>query len=386
MSPRVSPVSFLKLSADVASFYGFKSLREIEKEIGRSQRVPRAASSFATATHLCAVRSSLRPQEPVLAFYATPAPSHPPAGMRAALPAGRQGEVGEFGLCAVGSNDLGEILVLKTISAIATEWGAPVARIRLNALGDRDSKERFTREMGAHVRRRAPEFDETCRETLERNPLAAACTHEQCRAVLSEGPRSVNYLSEKSRTHFRQMLEQIEGLGLPYEIDDSLLGDERGAQVMFSLDLQAPDATVIASMGGRFDDYMRRQLNRKDGSAVSASIYFRKKGAGRSSFAVASPTRAPKVFFVQLGSRAKLQGLTVLDTLRKARLPVSQSFDTSKLSPQLNAAGTTGASYLIIMGQREALDGTVIVRTLKNGSQTIVELNSLPRFLKTLRV
>jgi hypothetical protein len=36
------------------------------------------------------------------------------------------------------------------------------------------------------------------------------------------------------------------------------------------------------------------------------------------------------------------------------------------------------------MGQREALDGTVIVRAADNSAQTTLGLTQLPRYLKTL--
>jgi histidyl-tRNA synthetase len=64
---------------------------------------------------------------------------------------------------------------------------------------------------------------------------------------------------------------------------------------------------------------------------------------------------------------------------------VSQSFDASHLSPQLTAAKELGVTYMLIMGQREALDNTVIVRSTQNSSQTIVGVAELPRFLKNLR-
>ena len=382
MSPtRISPVSFLKLSTDVASFYGFSSVRQIEQETRQARKpIPRSASPFAAVTHLCAVRAAT-PQEPVLAYYATPTPSHAPKGLNAR-------ETGEFGLCSVGGDPSGgEIVILKTVSTIVSEWGAPVARVRLNALGDRDSKERYAREMSAWVRRRANEFDEACRQSILRNPTAAHhCEHESCQSALRESPRSVNYLSEKSRSHFRKMLEQVEGLGFAYDIDDQLLGDEREQHVVFALDLEAPDATIVGSFGGRYDDYLRRLAGRKEAAAVSASIFFRKKGAASGTFKLRAPVRPPKIFFVQLGPLAKLQGLAVLDMLRLGKLPVSQSFDASRLSPQLNAASATGVSYVIIMGQREALDGTVIVRSLRNSSQTVVQLVALPRFLKNLKI
>jgi histidyl-tRNA synthetase len=71
--------------------------------------------------------------------------------------------------------------------------------------------------------------------------------------------------------------------------------------------------------------------------------------------------------------------------LRRAHIPVLQSFDSTKLSPQLTAARQAGVSHLLIMGAREALDGTVLVRTMDDSSQTTVELRELPRYLKTLR-
>jgi len=377
----VSPVSFLKLSSHVASFYGFRNTRELLRGLKRVDR-PKIISPSASVAiaHLATAAGAARPQEPVLAFFATPSPAHLPGNLLSR-------ETGEFGLCVVGTKEsVGEMVILKTISAIVSEWGAPVARVRLNALGDRDSRERYTRELFSYVRRRTPEFDAACQENLAKNPFAAyRCAHTTCRALLSEGPRSVNFLSEKSRAHFRAVLEQVEGLGFSYELDDLLVGDDREQHIVFAVDLKEPDATILGSTGGRWDEYLRRTTGRKEGAVASASIYFRKKGAARSNFTSPKKTRSPKVFFVQLGSLAKLQGLSVLDMLWRAGVPVSQSFDSSRLSPQLGLAGGIGVSHVLIMGQREALDGTIIVREVKNSSQTIVELAHLPRILKSLR-
>jgi histidyl-tRNA synthetase len=387
---RISPVSFLKLSADVASFYGFRNLREVGRSLKPAERprVSLAAPSFSATAQLCAAAERTS-QDPTLLFYATPSPT---ALHTRALLENKHNETGEFGLCVVGTKEsIAEVTIIKTISTIATEWGVPLARVRLNALGDRDSRERYTRELISYVRRRAQEFEPACREALLSDPFAAHhCTHERCRALLAEGPRSLTFLSEKSRAHFREILERVEGLGFDYELDDLLVGDEREQHIVFALDLREPDATIVGSIGGRWDEYLRRlggrpQRQGSEGGAVSASIFFRKKGAGRGTFSLSPKSRAPKIFFVQLGARAKLQGLAVLEMLRRARIPVSQSFDSSRLSPQLSAAGGSGVSYVLIMGQREALDGTVILRETKNSSQTIIEISHLPRVLKSLR-
>jgi histidyl-tRNA synthetase len=378
---RLSPVSFLRHCADVASFYGFRPMREVEKGLG-ARRGRGGFHSFTTSTEACAARvTAERGSEPILAFYATTAPTHVPLGVSPR-------EVGEFGMHVVGSQEsLGEIVLLKTLFSIMNEWGGRVSAVRINALGDKDSKLRFERELSAYLRRHTNELDAFCKKAMGENVFSCFnCTNEACRKLLAEGPRAINFLSEKSRGHFREVLEYIESLGLPYEVDDLLMGDDREPRVVFALELSDQDATVIAGVGGRYDEYIRKMTSKKDSAIVSASLFFRKKGVTRSNLPTQQKAHQPKIYFVQLGLRAKLQGLMVVDMLRAAQVPVAQSFDAQNLGTQLQCARDQGVKHLIIMGQREALDGTVIVRSMQNSSQTIVPLTTLPRFLKTLKV
>ncbi|HYF12806.1 MAG TPA: His/Gly/Thr/Pro-type tRNA ligase C-terminal domain-containing protein [Candidatus Paceibacterota bacterium] len=322
----------------------------------------------------------MRPQEPVLAFYATPSPAHTPSTIPSR-------ESGEFGLQVVGTAEsVGEIVILKTITTIAREWGLTIARVRINALGDKDSQLRFLRELSVHIRKHIERLPEAERKTILGDPfLLYRMREDVVREILAEGPRPMHFLSERSRGHFRSVLEHLEHLGLPYELDDLLAGDERGPHISFALDFDDSDTTVFAAIGGRFDEYFKRETRRKDSSGVGASIFFRKKGAGRQHFTMQPVVRKPKIYFAQLGLRAKLQGLTVVDMLRSANIPVLQSFDANRLSLQLATAQQLGVSHLLIMGQREALDGTVIVRSTRNSAQNIIAITEVPRFLKTLR-
>lgn len=380
---RPSPQKFIKHAADVASFYGFRPAKDIERaaKAVKGQGFERMRShNFASISAMCTGLHAAKP-EPALAWWATHAPSY----LHPSLETPR--EFGEFGLHMAGvAESVGEVVLLKTLSTILTDWGTPALRVRLNTLGDRDSKLRYARELTFYFRKHAHALCEECRGSTTHSPLAPfSCQNEQCRALSAGAPRAMNFLSEKSRVHFRSVLEHIEKLGLPYELDDLLVSDERESQILFAFDLKEPDATVGTAVGGRFDDHVRKQTGRKEASGLSASVYFRRASLPASSFAAPIAVRAPRVFFVQLGLRAKLQGLSVIDELRAAQVPVMQSFDAAKLTPQLEAARAAGVSHLIIMGQREALDGTVIVRELNNSAQQVVQMAALPRFLKSLR-
>ncbi len=378
--------SFLKHASDVASFYGFRPVREIERTLTDRDQGPNLVRrrnslySFATASAVSAARAHAHPQEPVLAFYATPSPAHTPLHAPAK-------EIGEFGLQVVGTPEsVGEVVLIKTTAMIVREWGLTVTRVRMNALGDRDSQQRFTRELMLHARKHLSRVDPDCRDEAIRDPyMLYRCGKDACREVMLEAPRAMHFLSEKSRGHFRSVLEHVEHLGLPYEIDDTLVGDERGPHLAFALDFGDEDATIVGATGGRYDEYLRRETRRKESVGVGASIFFRKKGSTQNNFMPPSKMYKPKVYFAQLGLRAKLQGLTVVDMLRAARVPVQQSFDTAHLGNQLAAAREVGVSHLLIMGQREALDGTLIVRSMQNSAQTTIQIADIPRFLKTLR-
>ncbi len=387
-----SPAQFLEYAGDVASYYGFRPLRDIDPALFRAHAGGRrGALSFADAVVFGAQCVAVRQNEPMLAYYATPSLSHPPAEIS-------RREAGEFCLQVAGpSQGLGEILVLKAATAILSEWGVPAARIRVNAFGDRDSRERFSRELSNFIRRRfgseSEGLAEDERQKLLGNPFGVYTSASPVvRESLCDAPRPLHFLSERSRTHFKELLEYLDQTELPYEIDDTLGGDEREPRIAFHIDIAGPGETpgaseniVISSSGGRYDDFVARLAGKRENSTVHASIFFRKKSSGHLSF-VPSARERPKMYFIQLGVRAKLRGLEVVDILRRRHIPIAQSFDTAHLGEQLAAAQKTGVSYILIMGQREALDGTVIVRRVRNSSQQIVALNTLARFLATLRV
>ena len=381
-----TPQEFIAHAGSVAGYYGFKPLRDVDPQ-GFKSVVGRALPTFDHAVRVCAGSPTMREREPVLAYFASPTPSAMPEGFSAR-------DTASFDLHVANvPQALGDTIVIKTTVAILQEWGAPIVRVRINALGDRDSRERHARELTAFVRRRfATEHDNPAHEA-ERRAIIEQPSHlyhsKACFAedALAEAPRSVHFLSERSRAHFKELLEHLENIEVPYELDDTLRGDDREARIAFHIDLDESegDNVVRGGMGGRFDDHVARLVNRRDYPTVHSSIFFAKHKLPRTAFVQAEIT-PPRLYFIQLGIHAKLCGLAVVDTLRHAHIPIAQSFDTTRLSPQLHAAESTGVPLVLIMGEREARDHTVIVRRVSNSSQTAVPIGELSKYLRGMKV
>jgi len=68
--------------------------------------------------------------------------------------------------------------------------------------------------------------------------------------------------------------------------------------------------------------------------------------------------------------------------LRKAKVPIAQSLAKDSLSVQLALAEKAETPFALILGQKEALENTVIVRNMDNRSQDTVKIDKLAEYLK----
>ena len=68
------------------------------------------------------------------------------------------------------------------------------------------------------------------------------------------------------------------------------------------------------------------------------------------------------------------KSLKLLEEFRKARIRTAESFGKDSLKAQLNKADKLGAQLTLILGQKEALEGVVIIRNMKTGKQDTVKL------------
>ena len=77
---------------------------------------------------------------------------------------------------------------------------------------------------------------------------------------------------------------------------------------------------------------------------------------------------------------------TIIDTLRQHNIQVYQSLGRDKLAMQLSMAEKHPITHTVLIGKKEALERSVIVRDMKTRSQDIIMITELPGYLKKLKV
>jgi histidyl-tRNA synthetase len=151
-------------------------------------------------------------------------------------------------------------------------------------------------------------------------------------------------------------------------------------------DENGKEREITITGGGRYDYLAKMMGSKKDVPSVGTALGMERimmfPECKRLSPRIMKP---PKVYFIQLGFEAKLKSLCIMETLRKARVPIYQSLSKDSLSVQLGLAEKMEIPYCIIFGQKEAMDNTVIVRNMSNHSQDTVKIDALSDYLKHLK-
>lgn len=287
--------------------------------------------------------------------------------------------------CVGAPHAMAEALLLVVTDAIAAEAGLPRRVLSINSIGSLDSSNRFIRDVSAFLRKHIDSISPALRPRAATDPLGTLTQlFEKGHPATPRAPQSTEYLTEDERKRFWDLLEHLEGFGLSYELSPHVLGSrDIWAHTLFELSSldEETGVKIPFAVGGRYDPIATRVAGRETPAAV-VTISFEVRGKTKAK-PVQRPT--PSIYFAHLGQEARRKTLSVLETLRQAEIPVLQSLMHEKLGDQMERAKQNKISHLLIMGHKEAMEGTVLVREIATNSQEAIELTELPSYLRKYR-
>jgi len=181
------------------------------------------------------------------------------------------------------------------------------------------------------------------------------------------------------------VLEFLDELNVPYILDPYLVRglDYYNRTVFEIMPEDAAGSQITLASGGRYD-YLIAQLGGKPAPAVGGSIGIERtvNEMRRQDVKVNIVKPRTRVFLAQLGDLAKKKCLGLFEEFRKNNIFVSESFGRDSIKAQLRVADRLGADLALIIGQKEALDETVILREMQSGVQETVSLEKIVNEVK----
>ncbi len=288
----------------------------------------------------------------------------------------------ESSIISMGSSkSVCECLSIQAGIDILHEIGHKNIEVRINSVGDKESMNEFQKKITAFVRKNFNVFPADLRQASKKD-LFAILKENKCdwQTFQDECPKSIDFLSEASRLHFKEVLEFFEIMNIPYSIDHHLVGDtDIGSETIFSIKDISEEKDL--AYGFCFNRLAKKIGYKKDLACSILNISTHLKKPLKK---VKARFVKPQFYLVQFSPEAKLKSFIILEELYKTGVNVLHSIAKDKLSSQINTAENSGAPYIILIGQKEALENSVVLRNTSTHAQEIIPISSLASRVKEL--
>ncbi|MES3005307.1 MAG: His/Gly/Thr/Pro-type tRNA ligase C-terminal domain-containing protein [Patescibacteria group bacterium] len=283
-----------------------------------------------------------------------------------------------------------EALLLKCALSVLDELGYKDVYVDVNSIGDKESMGKFERELSVHFKKHHHALPVKWKEAFRKNHHSVLLkNHPDIKEFMVNAPQSIGSLSETARLHFKEVLESVEAFEAVYKIKSNIFSNKHFASYTVFEIRQNPDKKStetegeLLAYGYRYNNLAKKIGGKKDLPTVGLTIIVKKNKITNKKIPV-NKIKKPKFYLVQLGNFAKLKALNVLEMLRQHKIPVYHSITKDKIGGQLNGAEYMKASHVLIIGQKEAIENTVVVRDINNREQETVAVKNLSEFLKNI--
>lgn len=327
---------------------------------------------------------------------------------------GRYRQFWQFGVEVIGEADpLIDAQVIHLVYEILHGLQLEQFRIEVNSIGHpaANCRQAYVALLKTHAQAHRAKLCNDCRERLKKNPLRILdCKEEKCQLVANTAPKLTEHLCDACTTHYQELLALLRDLQIPVKENPRLVrGLDYYTRTVFEVLSTArpqgspavsPDETsspstaasssspLTLAAGGRYDGLVELFGGNPTPAMGFAAGVERILLAMRAEGIEANRTDTPEVFLVHLGDLGRKRALALFDELRRAGLRVGEAFHKSGIKPQLRVADRLRTPWALILGQKEALDQTIILRNMESGVQETLDLNLdvlIPVLKKRLR-
>lgn len=282
---------------------------------------------------------------------------------------------------------IAEATLIATAQTILKEIGIDKTIVKMSSYGNVDSSNRYNRDLTAFLRK----ILGTATTQAIAKDIATAPRKVFARFIIEkhpnakQAPNPLDYLNDDSRAHLSEVLEYLEATDIEYELDNKVVGSEHVFdQTIFEIHQVNEDgSTHPVAHGGRMN-VLSRKAFRQHVDTAGIVLTCEAKGKLPKEIRAKEKVRSKvKFYFAHISNEAKRLTLKVLTALYEARIPVGHVLTQETLGEQM--AGAKEATHLVIIGHKEAVDGTVIVREIVTRAQKVIPLSQLASHLKKIQ-
>jgi len=271
-----------------------------------------------------------------------------------------------------------DVELLAFADQLLNELGIEGTILKLNTLGDPETRGAWRDALYEHFRGHASVLSEDSQARLERNPLRILDSKaHQDWPVVDSAPTVDEFLTGEASDFFGRVTAGLDAAGIKWERAPRLvrgLDYYRHTAFEFITDRLGAQGTVIA--GGRYDGLIE-SIGGPHTPAVGWAA-----GIERLAMMIGAPEpQKPTVVIVPLGERAEAEGQRLVADLRRAGVAADMAY-RGNMKKRLSRANDAGSAFALIIGDVELDSGEAQLKDLSSGEQRSVAFDKIAEALR----
>ena len=225
-----------------------------------------------------------------------------------------------------------------------------------------------------------------CNQRFYRNPLRLLdCKQEICSEISLNAPRSVDYLCSGCKYHWDTLIGYLDRIELPYSIEHKLVrGLDYYTRTVFEIQPENAGSQGTILAGGRYDGLIE-ELQGKATPGIGFATGIERIILALKDQGVSIPEEDPiKFVLTYMGDQAKLEAVHVLSILHEAGINSIMAPSGKSLRAQMRYANNIGVSYVLVLGDEELENGSLVLKDMAGGSQRTIDLRAVVQELSSI--
>lgn len=295
---------------------------------------------------------------------------------------GRYRQFNQFGVESIGNNSpYNDVEVIALAFTILQSLGLANVTIKINTLGDDETRDNYRKALKEYFAEHIEHMCEDCKSRFELNPLRILdCKVPDDHPYIEKAPKVSDYLSENSKARFEKVLNTLKEMGIPYEVDDTLVrGLDYYSETVFEFHYQSLKGNNYGAIGagGHYGKLMH-ELGGPEYPGVGFSFGVERLVSVLSDDELLPPLGEDLAVYVMPLSEEVMpyaEGVSCL--LRTNGYPTDICFDNAKMGAMFKRATAKKAKYAVIIGEDEKNSGSVVLKDLTKQEQITVKFEEL---------
>lgn len=296
---------------------------------------------------------------------------------------GRLREFHHIGVEAIGvTNPFLDAEAISLCAGLLKNIGVEDFLLKINSLGCKQDKERLAKVLKELLEKKVNSLCVDCQNRFHKNIFRILdCKNQGCREIVNKIDLKGKFLCADCQKYFNQVLGALKQLNIPFEVSNQLVrGLDYYTHTVFEISHSSLGSQDALGAGGRYNNLVK-DLGGPDLGAVGFALGFeRVLMAAKSKENIKNPLT--EVFIATLGEKAFEAGFNLLDKIRKSGVSSQIDFEAASLKSQMRQANNLKAKLVVLIGDEELKNNSVVLKDMVSGNQENISLENLIEVVK----